>query len=94
MRAGSPLAHVTDVERSHGERYVCKIAQRECLVVNQRWTHRPVQARQQHPDCHQVWRWCSVSWVPPGVRHVVRACRQFLEDEGIDATDGPRARLI
>lgn len=26
------------------------------------WTHRPVQARQQHPDCHQVWRWCSGSW--------------------------------
>lgn len=28
MRAGSPWAHVTDVERSPGERYVCKIVQR------------------------------------------------------------------
>ena len=46
--------------------------------------------------------WCSGPWVPPGAvgpgfllvqdnarPHVARVCRQFLDDEGIDAIDWP-----
>ncbi len=36
----------------------------------------------------QTLRWCGGSWVPPGP-HVVRVCRQFLEDEGIDTIEWP-----